>query len=64
MCIDSFQQSFFLLLGLNHRGILVAVINRNGHVIIPGGNDVIMEGDSVIIVTTHKNLTDLTDILE
>ena len=46
------------------RGILVAVINRNGHVIIPGGNDVIMEGDSVIIVTTHKNLTDLTDILE
>lgn len=46
------------------RGILVAVINRNGHLIIPGGNDVIMEGDSVIIVTTHKNLTDLTDILE
>lgn len=46
------------------RGMLVAVINRNGHVIIPGGNDVIMEGDSVIIVTTHKNLTDLTDILE
>ncbi|MBR5519956.1 MAG: NAD-binding protein, partial [Clostridia bacterium] len=46
------------------RGILVAVINRGGHVIIPGGNDVILEGDSVIIVTKHQTLTDLTDILE
>lgn len=33
-------------------GILIASINRNGRVIIPGGNDVIQVGDTVIVVTT------------
>ena len=45
-------------------GVLVATIIRGNHIIIPGGNDVIEEGDSVIIVTTHKQLMDLKDILK
>ena len=43
---------------------LVACIIRNNEVIIPGGNDCIQLGDNVIVVTTHKNFDDLTDILE
>jgi len=43
--------------------ILVSCINRNGKVIIPNGKDSILEGDTVIIVTTNKGLNDLNDIL-
>ncbi len=44
--------------------ILIASIIRNGEVIIPTGNDMIMLNDSVIVVTTSdKFLTELTDIL-
>ena len=45
-------------------GLLVATIIRKTKVIIPGGNDSIEIGDSVIIVTTNKRLTDLKDILK
>jgi len=45
-------------------GVLVATIIRGNRIIIPGGNDAIEEGDSVIIVTIHKQLTDLKDILK
>lgn len=45
-------------------GLLVATIIRKTKVIIPGGNDSIEIGDSVIIVTTNKQLTDLKDILK
>ncbi len=45
-------------------GVLVATIIRGNRIIIPGGNDVIEEGDSVIVVTTHKLLMDLKDILK
>lgn len=45
-------------------GLLVATIIRGMRVIIPGGNDSIEIGDSVIIVTTNKRLTDLRDILK
>ena len=45
----------------NH--LLITCINRNGTVIIPGGNDVIQPGDSVIIVTTHTGFYDIQDIL-
>ena len=31
---------------------------------IPRGQDMIQVGDTVIIVTTHKGLRDITDILE
>lgn len=44
--------------------LLVATIIRNGRVIIPGGNDSIEVGDSVIIVTRNKHLMDLKDILK
>jgi trk system potassium uptake protein TrkA len=42
---------------------LIACIIRENGVIIPGGNDCIKLGDNVIVVTTHKNFNDLTDIL-
>lgn len=44
--------------------LLVATIIRSGRVIIPGGNDSIEVGDSVIIVTRNKHLMDLKDILK
>lgn len=43
---------------------LVAVIIRDGEVIIPDGNTCIKRGDNVIVVTTHKSFDDLSDILE
>ncbi len=41
----------------------VVCITRRGKIIIPKGDDMIEKGDSVIIVTTHKGLQDLSDIL-
>lgn len=46
------------------RNCLIACIIRENSVIIPNGNDCIKLGDSVIVVTTHKNFDDLTDIFE
>ena len=43
---------------------LIACIIRENGVIIPNGNDCIKLDDSVIVVTTHKNFDDLTDIFE
>ncbi len=43
---------------------LIACIIRQGHVIIPNGNTSINLGDNVVVVTTHKNFDDLTDIFE
>ncbi len=43
---------------------LIASIIRGTKVIIPDGNTSIQLGDNVIVVTTHKNFDDLTDILE
>ena len=43
---------------------LIACIIRQNEVIIPGGNSFIKQGDNVIVVTTHKNFDDLTDIFE
>lgn len=44
--------------------ILVASISRGGHTIIPGGRDVISEGDRVVVVTTNRNFDDLSEILQ
>ena len=33
--------------------LLIALINRNGKIIIPSGTDSLMVGDTVVIVTTH-----------
>ena len=43
---------------------LVACIIREGEVIIPDGSSTIQLGDNVIVVTTHTNFDDLTDIIE
>ena len=43
---------------------LIACILRDSQVIIPNGNDCIRQGDNVIVVTTHMNFDDLTDIFE
>lgn len=44
--------------------LLIACINRHSKIIIPGGFDSIMPGDSVIVVTKQKGLKVLDDILE
>lgn len=46
------------------RQLLIAFINRNGSIIIPSGQDCIMPGDTVMIVTTHTGFNDITDILK
>ena len=43
--------------------LLICCINRNGKIITPTGRDSLQIGDTVIVVTTHKGLSDLTDIL-
>lgn len=43
--------------------LLIACINRNGRIIIPSGNDSIIAGDTVMIVTTHTGFNDIHDIL-
>jgi len=43
--------------------LLIACLTRHGRVIIPGGNDAIEAGDSVVVVTTNRGLRDLSDIL-
>ncbi len=46
------------------KGIIIACINRRGTIITPRGKDVILPGDTVIVVTTHKGFSDISDILE
>ncbi len=44
--------------------ILVACITRNAQVITPRGKDVLMPGDTVIVVTTLKGVKSISDILK
>ncbi len=44
--------------------LLISCIIRGNTVIIPGGRDVILPGDSVIITTANQQLSDLDDILK
>ena len=46
------------------KNILIAGINRKGKMIVPGGQDSFLEGDSVIVVTTMSGLQNIEDILE
>ncbi len=46
------------------KNCLIACIIRNNEVIIPNGNSQIKLGDNVVVVTTHKNFDDLTDVFE
>lgn len=43
--------------------LLISFISRKGNIFIPGGNDSLQVGDTVMIVTTHSGFNDLTDIL-
>ena len=43
---------------------LIACIIRGEQVIIPNGSSTIELGDNVVVVTTHKNFDDLSDIFE
>lgn len=44
--------------------LLVTCINRGGQIIIPGGEDCVEVGDTVIVVTTHTGFHDIQDILK
>ncbi len=46
------------------KNCLIACIIRQNEIIVPDGNSCIKLGDNVIVVTTHKNFDDLTDIFE
>lgn len=46
------------------KNLLVGCLNRNGVIRIPRGHDTIQVGDTVIIVTTHRGLRDIRDILK
>lgn len=43
---------------------LIACIGRKRNVIIPGGEDMLNVGDSVVVVTTEKRVQDIQDILQ
>lgn len=43
--------------------LLICCIIRDNSVIFPGGNDMILPGDNVIVTTTQTKLSDLDDIL-
>ena len=43
--------------------LLIGCITRSGQVIIPGGQDMLKSGDTVIVVTTNTGLQDVHDIL-
>ena len=44
--------------------LLIGSIRREGYSFVPSGDDVIKPEDSVIVVTSHKKLNDLQDILK
>lgn len=44
--------------------LLICCIYRGGKIITPGGRDSLQVGDTVIVVTTHSGMKDLTDILK
>lgn len=53
------------LMDLNLKdNLLIALINRNGHIIIPSGSDSIKVGDSVVVVTKHTGFNDIKDVLK
>ena len=45
------------------KDLLIACINRGGKIFIPTGNDCLMMGDTVIIVTKHTGFDEINDIL-
>ena len=53
------------LMDLNLKeNLLICCININGRIITPSGKDVILKGDSVVIVTTKLGLNNIRDIIK
>lgn len=46
------------------KNLLICSITRNAQIILPSGQDELMVGDSVVVVTTQSRLNDIKDILE
>lgn len=44
--------------------LLISNIRRGKEDIVPGGNDMIMDGDKVIVITTKEHINDLSDIIK
>ena len=44
--------------------LLICCIVRNNKVITPSGRDSIQVNDTVVVVTTHKGLRDISDIMK
>ena len=47
-----------------HSDLQVICISRKGRIILPSGSDTIEPGDSVVVITKHKGLKDLDDIVK
>lgn len=45
-------------------GILIAGILRDRRPILPNGDDMILEGDRVVVISSHRYLSDLSEIIE
>lgn len=45
------------------QGVLIAMIQRKGRTIVPRGNDMMLPGDSVIVITNQQGFACLEDIL-
>ena len=46
------------------KNTLIGCIYRNGKVILPGGQDMMMAGDSVLVVLSGYRISDIQEILE
>ena len=46
------------------KNTLICCIYRNGKVIIPSGQDIMMAGDSVLVVLSGYRISDIKEILE
>ena len=44
--------------------VLLCCINRRGQRIIPRGQDMLEEGDTVVVVSTRQGMNDLQDIFQ
>ena len=45
-------------------GVLIALIVRKGKMILPRGNDELLEGDNVVVITNRMGFVDVADILK
>ena len=44
--------------------LIAGIVRANGEPIIPSGNDVMLPGDDVVVVTTGARIKSLHDILQ